>query len=167
MESLQARFPYMFAGPVISMEYYQGWFPTLVQLCVELDQLLGEHKALFYWRQIKEKFGGCRLYFAFRSGRNSDQEGGDLASSDQEDQQPDESLAELRAQVAALVRRATEQMNVNCVICAEPALPESYDGYWQTLCSYHRPEIRLARGDLRWLCELAEVPQTSQQDGPA
>lgn len=157
LESLQTRFTYMFAGPSIGLELYQGWFPTLVQLCFELDELLGERRELFYWRQIKEKFGGCRLYFAFRSEGDSDDEV----------ELQDVSLAELRSQVFALIRTAVDQMDASCIICGEPALPASYDGYWQTLCTYHCPEVRLARGDRRPVYELSEVPSGSSKEGPA
>jgi hypothetical protein len=63
INTLKARFAYMFTGPVISLEFYKGWFPILAGLCMEIDRVLGEHRACFHWVQIKEKFGVMRLHF--------------------------------------------------------------------------------------------------------
>ena len=60
---LKARFIHMFAGPATSLEFYQGWFPIAVGLCVEIDRVLGEYRKSFHWVQIKEKFGVMCLYF--------------------------------------------------------------------------------------------------------
>ena len=62
IQTLEQRFAYMFRGPVISMDFFRGWFADFVDLCFELDAMLGDYKSYFRWVQIKEKFGGCRMY---------------------------------------------------------------------------------------------------------
>lgn len=161
VEDLQDRFSYMFAGPNIGFDFYKGWFPTFIRLCFELDKLLGEHKLLFYWGQIKEKFGGVRLYYTLEGGPTSyaivdgqiqpfPEKNGEI--------RPDP-VASIRQEVLTLVRSATAQMNQMCCVCGEPATAQDFNGYWQTLCVYHQPDERAKRGDDRTLTELAGVPK--------
>lgn len=62
-KELIARYPYQFAGEQISMSFSRGWFSFFAKLCSDIDQVLGEDKRGFHWRQVKEKFGQARVYY--------------------------------------------------------------------------------------------------------
>ena len=159
VQSLKQRFPYMFAGEQVSLEFYKGWFPDLVDLCFELDALLGEHRSYFQWIQIKEKFGNCRMYFTFRlsSGTPSGDGIDDDLDADDQCEMP-APLVLLEREVRWRVSRAAQKMNGKCMVCGDAAATEKY-GFWlATLCPYHHPDAREARSDTRTLEELSAVP---------
>lgn len=62
-KELIARYPYQFAGEQISMSFARGWFSLFAKLCADIDQVLGDDKRGFHWRQVKEKFGQLRVYY--------------------------------------------------------------------------------------------------------
>jgi hypothetical protein len=136
---LQAQFPYMFTGDNIGFAFYRGWMPIVVQVCFEIDVLLGDQREEFYWTQIKEKFGTLRLYYAF----------GDQSSMTM-DIQSRAGLQSIRIQpgkpsplgrgVDKLVVRAEEDTAVVCMVCGAPAIAQAYDHYWLTLCEVHHPD---------------------------
>ena len=57
---LKARFQYMFAGPNIGLDMYDGWTPILAQACAEIDAILSPQKQGFHFSQVKEKYGSAR-----------------------------------------------------------------------------------------------------------
>lgn len=61
-EALQARFPYMFEGPHIGLDFHEGWMPILAAACEKVEAALGPDKAGFHFTQIKEKYGSARFY---------------------------------------------------------------------------------------------------------
>lgn len=57
---LKARFQYMFVGPNIGLDMYDGWTPILAQACAEIDAILSPQKQGFHFSQVKEKYGSAR-----------------------------------------------------------------------------------------------------------
>ena len=155
IQSLEQRFDYMFRGPHISMEYYRGWFPGFVDLCVEIDAVLGKHKSWFRWVQVKEKLGGCRMHYSLRP--DDFKEG--LDEDDQVTEFPEE-LVRIRAGVRQVVDYAARQMKKKCCVCGEFGVVDHHNGWLVTLCNFHLPAARAARGDTRLLRELTAVPAT-------
>jgi hypothetical protein len=65
IESLKGRFRYQFRGLFPhGFAVGQGWMPLVENLCTELDALFGpDERDAFTFLQIKEKFGGLRVYW--------------------------------------------------------------------------------------------------------
>lgn len=147
-EMLQERFPYMFNKPNIGFSFYRGWMPILAGLCVEIDQLLGEHCEVFHWTQIKEKFSSYRCYFAF--GGTEDlrvdlQLEGSLKSFSTP-LSPEKKTIDLKKAISALVSAAEQETARCCFVCGQPAKAGDFDGYLQTLCVDHHPD-KLGRSE--------------------
>ena len=68
-KQLQQRFAYMFEGGNIGMSIPKGWMPEFAKLCEQIDELLGDDKDGFHWRQCKEKFGSARWYWTIKGER--------------------------------------------------------------------------------------------------
>src|SRR5690242_6762239 len=65
--ALVASFPRIFKGsePELGMATSEGWQPILEELFRGIDQLLSDEQAeLFRIRQVKQKFGGLRVYYS-------------------------------------------------------------------------------------------------------
>lgn len=157
IQTLEQRFAYMFRGPLISISYHRGWFPDFVDLCFEIDAVLGNKKSWFAWVQIKEKFGSCRMHYSLRSDDFNE----DLDEDDQETEIPEE-LIRLRAAVRQVVDSAARQMQDKCCVCGAFAVVQEHDGWLLTLCNFHFPAALAARGDARPLYELMAVPAAPQ-----
>jgi hypothetical protein len=65
IESLKGRFRYQFRGLFPhGFAIGQGWMPIVEKLCIDLHALLGpDERDAFTFLQIKEKFGGLRVYW--------------------------------------------------------------------------------------------------------
>ena len=50
-KQLQQRFAYMFEGGNIGISIPKGWMPEFAKLCEQIDELLGDDKDGFHWRQ--------------------------------------------------------------------------------------------------------------------
>lgn len=135
INTLKARFTYMFAKPTIGLEFYKGWFPIVVGLCFEIDQVLGEHRASFHWVQIKEKFGVMRLYFEF-----------------------DGAPEPLWKILQKLISQAGQESARCCMVCGEPARLSRQSAWMATVCEVHEPDEVRKRGG-RSLRELMAVPE--------
>ena len=155
IQTLEKRFPHMFRGSVISMAYYRGWFPDFVDLCFELDAALGDYNPCFQWVQIKEKLGGCRMYFSMLpDGYNEDVD-------DEEVVLPDH-FVRVRQEARRMVGLASLRMKDKCCVCGEFAVVADHGTTLVNLCNFHLPAARAARGDMRTLRELTAVPTTPQ-----
>jgi hypothetical protein len=116
---LKALLPYQFAGEHIGRAFPTGWFHVIAQLCLDIDELLGEDKMDFNWLQIKEKFGVATLYATMREPENDD-----------EQQRQD---AIYRA-----IRAASDKTCSMCIVCGEPSNEvESPMHYVLQLCPAH------------------------------
>jgi len=135
VESLKLRFPYMFAGPVVSICYYKGWFPDFVDLCFELDGVLGEYRAYFYWNQIKEKFGSYRMYFEFRRSLESAKTGLVADGDGGAKYVMPPALVELRADIRRRISETSIKMFGKCCVCGEAATVANHGGWTGVLCT--------------------------------
>ncbi|AMM24565.1 hypothetical protein [Variovorax sp. PAMC 28711] len=118
-EELKSKYRYMFEGPNIGLDMYEGWTPILAQACAEIDAILGEHKQGFHFSQLKEKYGSARYYF-------------DAGSVDNE--------ALERIQIA--LDQAEQATETACMCCGSPAVIEKYGGWFLCLCDAHAVERR-------------------------
>lgn len=165
-DQLKKRFPYQFSHPYATFEFYRGWMPIVVSLCFELDMLLGAQRALFQWKQMKEKFGSVRLYYALAGesilvGDIHFPEGPQTLRI-----QPDEP-SDLFHQVDTLVRAAQEASKHACMTCGATAVTRSYGGYLQTLCDAHRPDV-IGRAAVREMAKptLPRIPPSGTSGWP-
>lgn len=142
VESLMIRFPHMFSEPMVSNDFFKGWFPDFVDLCFEIDALLGEYCRSFYWCQLKEKFGSYTMRCAFRP---------------QHGQLMPAALHLLHTEVRQRIGEAGQRMDNKCCVCGHAAKLGQH-GAWAVLCDYHSRNARRARGDRRPLRELNAVP---------
>ena len=130
----------MFAKPIISLEFYRGWFPIVVGLCFEVDRVLGEHRASFHWVQIKEKFGMMRLHFDLKGA------------------------PELRGALQELVLHAGRESALCCMVCGEAGRLSRQSSWMLTVCEFHEPDEVSKRGgqSLRDLMALPEHGEGAQ-----
>lgn len=144
---LRQRFQYQFAGPNIGITIARGWYPGFARLCADIDHLLGTHKRLFHWVQVKEKFGSACYYWALDRQSPSITlsfvgNDGSLVSSRSaqisDSVQPD--LDDLARQISGLVSAATKNIRHACILCGRPGMPDLSDGYVLVLCPQHAEE---------------------------
>lgn len=115
---LAARFPYQVEGENFGLCVTKGWFPLFVQLCTEIDKLLGDNKQHFRWLHIKEKFGSCRLQWVAEKATDAE-------------------TVELIRAISELVRKAEKQTGHTCAVCGTPDALDRLDDYVITLCPAH------------------------------
>ena len=145
-KQLQARYPYMFAGPNIGISISRGWMPIFEQLCEDIDALLGPDKRGFHFTQCKEKFGSARWYWAMKGVKRSiqvsviDKLGGvtRLGEPDENDKPP----GSVAARVEVLINAATLKTSHACIVCGEPAKGNRHDGWVMNLCDLHAHQRR-------------------------
>ncbi len=142
---LKRRYPEQFEElPYYMVSIDPGWFEPIEAACRRIDALLtSKEKALFRWRQIKEKFGGLRMYW---------NEGGvylDFIAPDSlthivvEPLRPQLS-ARTRERIAGIVAEAAKKASTRCQICGAPGtLRRRGDGWLVTACDRHAepPEL--------------------------
>lgn len=131
---LKARYPYQFAEPLISESYPRGWFPVFARLCSAIDELLGENKHGFMWRQIKEKHGSVRFHYTmgFFSKDSDDPDAPEYVRTFEEKQ-----MVEEIARSAHSAARLTERI---CVVCGSPGAMQTHDGYTLAVCDHHQAQ---------------------------
>lgn len=141
---LTRRYPAQFEDlPNYMISVEPGWFEPIEEACRQIDALLTtKEKALFHWQQIKEKFGGLRMYWN-EGGGYLDFIGPDsLTHVAVEPAQP--RLSErTRERIAGIVAEAAKQAAARCQICGEPGtLRQRTSGWLVTACARHveRPD---------------------------
>ncbi len=153
---LQARFTYMFnTKDNRSCEFYRGWMPILAGLCVEIEQLLGDRREAFHWKQIKEKFGTARdlrVDLINPAGR--------LSFSTEV--RSDDAFADVKQTVFKLVAEGEEETTRSCMICGGDAAPRAYAFYILNLCTDHHPDKIRQPGDMpnEAIWRLADASRT-------
>jgi hypothetical protein len=148
-EELQALLPYQFAHPNVGFAFYRGWLPLVAAVCVDIDKLLGPHRAHFHWRQIKEKFGTLRMYYCF-DGQSVGRLDGHAPQGIQSLRLPPADGSGMQQAICRLLDAAEQESACCCMVCGQPAQTQSYDRYHLTLCSSHHPDKIRRPGDLRW-----------------
>lgn len=141
---LKRRYPEQFEDlPYYMVSIDPGWFEPIEAACRRIDVLLtSKEKALFQWRQIKEKFGGLRMYWN-EGGVYLDFIGPDsLAHIVVEPARPLLS-AQTRERIARVVAEAAKKASSRCQICGAPGtLQRRENGWLVTACERHveRPD---------------------------
>ncbi|MDP3752115.1 MAG: hypothetical protein Q8Q98_09685, partial [Polaromonas sp.] len=135
---LQARFPYMFnTKDNLGCSFHRGWMPILSGLCVEIEQLLGERREAFHWRQIKEKFGTGRFYYYLG---NAQEKRLDMTNPAGRLSPSLDVAANVKEAVYNLVKQGEEETARSCMICGGQATPRLYSYHVMTLCADHHPD---------------------------
>lgn len=62
------------------------------------------------------------------------------------------------------LRIASDKINAICMVCGDAATTDRHGVVMTTLCPYHHPDAREARGDTRPLHELTVVPRLPAGD---
>ena len=136
---LKRRYPEQFEDlPYYMVSIDPGWFEPIEAACRRIDALLtSKEKALFRWRQIKEKFGGLRMYWN-EGGVYLDFIGPDsLAHIVVEPARPLLS-EETRERIAGIVAQAAKQAARRCQVCGAPGqLRRRQNGWLVTACDRH------------------------------
>ena len=119
VNSIEAKYPKMFAKPYGGVAIGEGWWPIIEELCRNIQHYTDWNNKNRETRpvvpqtvvmQIKEKFGGLRFYY----------DGGDEA-------------------VAGMVRMAEAWASHACEECGAPG-KSGGQGWIKTLCPVHRAE---------------------------
>jgi hypothetical protein len=138
---LKALYPYQFTEPLISESYPRGWFPLFSNLCGVIDELLGDNKHGFKWRQIKEKHGCGRFQYTlgFFDKESDDPDADKYVSTFEEEKIAD--------QLALLAHGASRLTSHICLACGQAGTIQSHEGYELAVCDAHQTQ-RLAG---RWV----------------
>jgi len=142
-------YPYMFAGRSLELVMCEGWHAPFAKLCDAIDAALGENKHVFYWVQLKEKFGQPRWYWEMEGEGDlfmdlhvaptlKTQDQSVLGSSHITYRR--ETPGALRARIRQLVDTATAECDGRCSVCGEPGSRRSIHGWLQVLCDPHARE---------------------------
>lgn len=138
---LAAAFPDMFpAESRDNISFIRGWFTTFAELCLSIDNVLGNDREQrnFHWIQCKSKFGAARWYFDMKSTAPR----GITVTT----QQPDGSMKVIQRPTSAdalmesiytLVSEAQERTSLQCEVCGAPATIGNHDGLYATYCPEH------------------------------
>ncbi|MDO8767502.1 MAG: hypothetical protein Q7K57_02095 [Burkholderiaceae bacterium] len=164
VEQLKQLFPYQFSDPDATYDLYQGWIPIVVGLCMELDALLGDQQDQFHWKMMKEKFGSARLYYVLGGQNIVIVDMHELTGPQSYRVLPIEPTA-LFEQVDALVEAAENATENICMVCGAAAQTRSYNGYLQTLCDAHHPDV-IGQDAVRTLAKARSpgLPRTPRGD---
>lgn len=141
---LKRRYPEQFEDlPYYMVSIDPGWLEPIEAACRRIDALLTpKERALFRWCQIKEKFGGLRMYWN-EGGVYLDFIGPDsLAHIVVEPARPLLS-AQTRERIAGIVAEAAERAATRCQVCGAPGtLRQRASGWLVTACARHveRPD---------------------------
>ena len=143
-KKLQELYSYMFIGPHIGISVSKGWMPIFVELCHDIDLVLGDDKQEFLWLQVKEKFGSGRFYYGYgkksspiKIERINGEEFRSLTTNRHSSKPKTESDAAKREAISKLVEAAEAKTDKSCMCCGSPG--EKLDTGWViTLCDKHK-----------------------------
>lgn len=144
---LKARYRYQFRDSERNdYSFARGWFPGFVMLCEQIDRILGPDKRGFHWRQIKEKFGSARYYWATDDFTPFTVDIIGVATLTT--QPPEETLDE---KLADAISAAQEETQTRCIACGERGEHHQFGGWVLVLCPAHRGQReRDYEGLLQW-----------------
>lgn len=120
-----------------------GWHALVEEFCGQAQSILRAHDQISSWyiRQIKEKFGGLRIYIRpIAEPLNVDWHSESLHDINRPQPTPvQELLSQLRSQI-------TERANVTCEECGGPGGLRVLNGWYRTLCNEHFEEWQQRKG---------------------
>ena len=136
---LALHHPRLFHGRIPTVESWlsPGWAPIVEALFDAIDTRLDDDQAArFRVHQVKEKFGGLRVYVALKS----------VAGQDDEDDEPSPPLSQadeaVRKEISGLIRQAEQDAASTCEGCGKPSEIRAIDGYMTTRCDACRAQER-------------------------
>jgi hypothetical protein len=107
-DSLRVNYPYFFEK-LDFIECRDGWFEIISDLCRDLDNIISEQQDKdYYFEQIKQKFGGLRVYM----NRENDA-------------------------IRDTLQKAEDRSYKTCEVCGIPGKTVSVRGWLFTLCEDH------------------------------
>lgn len=127
---LKNLYSWQFEGPHIGHDISPGWFLLVARACDEVNRLaeageLDRHE--FYWAQIKEKFGGLRLYPRMKNAEPP------------------------HPKLLALIAELQGESVSACEICGTPAkLTRDEHGWFATHCEFHASQKRARGASWTW-----------------
>lgn len=145
-KQLREQFSYQFSYPMDEGWYSfpRGWFPIFANLCRQIDELLGEDKRGFHWKQTKEKFGTARFYWAMKGHRPFNV---DVIGVARLTTKPPKGN-KLAAQIGELVSAAEDATHSACIACGAPGELDRRYPWLLTLCKPHTEERKKNRDSL-------------------
>jgi hypothetical protein len=122
--------------------------PEFAKLCEQIDELLGDDKHGFHWRQCKEKFGIARWYWTMKGERKQALRI-DIISGMQalpmtlKDSKPKQSEPSLQDQIGELIGRAEAKTQQACIVCGQQGKLDQQESYVLVLCAEHARQRQL------------------------
>jgi hypothetical protein len=148
-KDLQAKYPYMWAGPNIGISIPKGWIMIFAELCEAIDQILGDNKQGFIWTQVKEKFGAGRFYYGYGSRSSPiriDIIGGEkvtsLTNNPRSSKPKNATDQEKRDAISKLVNEAETMTGTSCICCGALGKRINSFSWLITLCDMHEQKYR-------------------------
>ena len=146
-QELYDKFPKLFRQQDLSMQETcmcwgiacgDGWFDIINEACEKLTALANEYNATIEFGQVKEKFGGLRLYIDITyEGNNEKQIVIDVISPTGEVTTLTKTPKEVVWQKAHEITSHAEELSYKtCEVCGKPGVTRN--GSWiSTLCDEH------------------------------
>jgi hypothetical protein len=129
-DSISIPFPKVAGNIPLGISVRIGWFPLIEKCMKDLNQLVEDNPGFnILVRQVKEKFGGLRIYAHFFSDDSIVNELG--IPSVKEEQ------AELVIKATRIIHLAEEVADKTCDICGEVGEPRSLYGIHAVRCDKH------------------------------
>lgn len=155
LRALKEKYAYMFVAPRFGQDLYRGWLADFIAACHHVDQLLGDDKRGFHFRQIKEKLGWARYYWRtekLKPLRLS------LFTNEGvlERQHGLESADDVENEISQILLNAEKSSRQKCIVCSEPAESRSFGGWLVCTCERHSPSL-MTRDDLLHASILREA----------
>jgi hypothetical protein len=136
IDALVARFPRLFHDrqPRVWSDLPQGWTELADQLFTDLDAMLDDDAAKrFEVVQVKEKFGGLRVYWELGKEQTTVLDTHGFDSAQRVDKGPAKPSA-LFDRIRARVKQAGEQAATTCQRCGNGGASAGGSGWIVTLC---------------------------------
>ena len=147
IDALIARYPRIFKGaqPLAWSDLPQGWTGLVDRLFADIDRWLDDEAArAFEVRQIKEKFGGLRVYWGFAEQETTEIDVFHARSLEHLVLQPAEPTA-LFTRIRVRVQEAAEEAARTCQRCGNGSATANNSGYVATLCGPCRTQQDLGQ----------------------
>lgn len=144
---LIAEHPRLFRGesPVVPSDLPAGWYDLVHVLCLGIEEILGEDCPEFQVKQIKEKLGGLRFYFALSGSEDFYI---DVHSEDGFETiiKRAASAPSKMASIRQLVELACEGSRATCQMCGALGSQRFIGGRLTALCDEHHAEKIALKG---------------------